>query len=440
MSSWWCEYAWLPPGTVAHRVLVTTAAGRIVSVEPDVEAPAEAVRLRGLVIPGFANVHSHAFHRALRGHVQSGRGDFWTWRDQMYDVAQQLDPDTYLALATAVYAEMALAGITCIGEFHYLHHAPGGTRYGDPNVMGRSLIEAAAAVGVRLILLDACYLNGGFGAPLQGAQLRFGDGDAQSWSTRVELLAGEENVRVGAAIHSVRAVSLDDMAFVAKVAADRGLPLHFHLSEQVAENEQCAAFYGRTPARVLADAGALGAQSTAVHATHLADGDIALLARSSSGVCLCPTTERDLADGIGPAGALAAAGIPLTLGSDSHAVIDLFEEMRATEMGERLATHGRGNFTAAALLESATVAGHRALGWPDAGEIAPGNRADLVAVDLQSARTAAGGASAETVAFAATAADVTDVVVDDRQIVRDRRHVEIDVASALTTAIAAVRG
>ncbi|HXR42668.1 MAG TPA: amidohydrolase family protein, partial [Acidothermaceae bacterium] len=177
-----------------------------------------------------------------------------------------------------------------------------------------------------------------------------------------------------------------------------------------------------------------------VHATHLADGDIALLARSSSGVCLCPTTERDLADGIGPAGALAAAGIPLTLGSDSHAVIDLFEEMRATEMGERLATHQRANFTAAALLESATVAGHRALGWPDAGEIAPGNRADLVAVDLQSARTAACGASAETVAFAATAADVTDVVVDARQIVRDRRHVEIDVASALTTAIAAVRG
>src|SRR6185437_8161695 len=214
MSSWWCEYAWLPPGTVAHRVLVTTAAGRIVSVEPDVEAPAEAVRLRGLVIPGFANVHSHAFHRALRGHVQSGRGDFWTWRDQMYDVAQQLDPDTYLALATAVYAEMALAGITCIGEFHYLHHAPGGTRYGDPNVMGRSLIEAAAAVGVRLTLLDACYLNGGFGAPLQGAQLRFGDGDAQSWSARVELLADEENVRVGAAIHSVRAVSIDDAAFV----------------------------------------------------------------------------------------------------------------------------------------------------------------------------------------------------------------------------------
>jgi formiminoglutamate deiminase len=306
--------------------------------------------------------------------------------------------------------------------------------------MGRSLIEAAAAVGVRLTLLDACYLTGGFRAPLQGAQLRFGDGDAQSWSTRVELLAGEENVRVGAAIHSVRAVSLDDMAFVAKVAADRGLPLHFHLSEQLSENEQCAAFYSRTPARLLADAGALGAQSTAVHATHLTDGDIALLAGARSGVCLCPTTERDLADGIGPAGALSGAGIPLTLGSDSHAVIDLFEEMRGIEMGERVATYRRGNFTAAALLESATVAGHRALGWPDAGEIAPGNRADLVAVDLQSARTAACGVSAETVTFAATAADVTDVVVDDRQIVRDRRHVEIDVASALTRAIAAVRG
>jgi formiminoglutamate deiminase len=439
MNTWWCEHAWLPPGAVAHRVLVTTSGGRIAKVEPDADPPPGAVRLRGLVIPGLANAHSHAFHRALRGHVQSGSGDFWTWRDQMYGVAQRLDPDAYLALATAVYAEMALAGITCIGEFHYLHHAPGGARYSDPNAMGRALIEAAAAVGVRLTLLDACYLSGGFGAPLQGAQLRFGDGDAQSWAGRVDSLRTEDHVRVGAAIHSVRAVAADDAGFVAKVAADRGLPLHFHLSEQVAENEQCEAFYGRTPTRVLADAGALGPKSTAVHATHLSDAEIALLVSPGSGVCLCPTTERDLADGIGPAGALAGAGVRLSLGSDSQAVIDLFEEMRGAEMDERLATNRRGNFAAAALLAAATVAGHRALGWSDAGEIAPGNRADLVAVDLESARTAACGASAETVAFAATADDVTDVVVDGRQIVRDRRHVTIDVGRALASSIAAAR-
>src|SRR6185437_13385627 len=200
MSSWWCEYAWLPPGTVAHRVLVTTAAGRIVSVEPDVEAPAEAVRLRGLVIPGFANVHSHAFHRALRGHVQSGRGDFWTWRDQMYDVAQQLDPDTYLALATAVYAEMAMAGITCVGEFHYLHHAPGGSRYGNPNAMGEALIAAAAEAGIRITLLDTCYLSSGFGAEPDQHQLRFSDGTADAWAERVSALKGDGNTRIGAAI------------------------------------------------------------------------------------------------------------------------------------------------------------------------------------------------------------------------------------------------
>ncbi|HVT75455.1 MAG TPA: amidohydrolase family protein, partial [Acidimicrobiales bacterium] len=196
----------------------------------------------------------------------------------------------------------------------------------------------------------------------------------------------------------------------------------------------------RTPTRVLADAGALGPKSTAVHATHLSDADIALLASSRAGVCLCPTTERDLADGIGPAGALVGAGVPLSFGSDSQAVIDLFEEMRGAEMDERLATNRRGNFVAPALLAAATVVGPRALGWSDAGELAPGNRADLVAVDLESARTAACGASAETVAFAATAADVTDVVVDGRQIVRDRRHVTIDVGRALASSIAAARG
>ncbi|MGH8890542.1 MAG: formimidoylglutamate deiminase [Acidothermaceae bacterium] len=449
MTNWWCEHAWLPPGIVASRVAVTTDAGRITAIEPDVDPLPGSSILRGLVLPGLANVHSHAFHRALRGRAQAGGGDFWVWRDQMYSVAERLDPDTYLALARATYAEMALAGITCVGEFHYLHHAPGGVRYADPNVMGHALTAAARDAGVRLTLLDTCYLHGEFDEPLRGAQCRFGDGDAVSWAQRVDSLtdasgtdanAAAASVKHGVAIHSVRAMLPDEMAVVVKVAAERTLPLHVHLSEQVAENERCMAKYGRTPTRVLADAGVLRPGSVAVHATHLTDHDSALLAASTTGVCLCPTTERDLADGIGPAGDFAARGIAISLGSDSHAVVDLLEEARGVELDERLATHRRGRFTAAALLDAATVNGHRALGWPDAGELAPGKRADLVALDLQSPRTAGCGATAEAIVFAAAAADITDVVVDGRQIVRDRTHVGIPaIGRALDDAIAALQ-
>jgi formiminoglutamate deiminase len=413
--------------------------GRITGVEADVDPPSTAQRLAGLVIPGLANTHSHAFHRALRGRTQAGHGDFWTWRDQMYAVANRLDPENYLALARVTYAEMAMAGITCAGEFHYVHHQVGGVPYSDPNVMGVALIEAAAQVGVRLTLLDTCYLAGGIGEPLSPVQQRFGDGDAAGWAARVSELDGATRVHIGAAIHSVRAVPADQLGDVADWARNRDVPLHFHLSEQRAENDACVARYGVTPTRLLADSGALGAAAVAVHATHLTADDIALLASTTTGVCLCPTTERDLADGIGPAGALAAAGVALSVGSDGHSVIDLFEEARGMELDERLATNVRGTFGAGALLDAATVAGHRALGWPDAGQLALGMRADLVAIDLASRRTAGGGATGETVVFAASASDVTDVVVDGNVVVKDRHHVRLgDIGVALAAAIDAV--
>jgi formiminoglutamate deiminase len=439
MTSWWCENAWLPPGRVASRVLITAVDGRITGVEAGVAAPPTAQRLAGLVIPGLANAHSHAFHRALRGHTQVGRGDFWTWRDQMYAVANRLDPQNYLALARATYAEMALAGITCVGEFHYVHHQPDGAPYSDPNVMGAALIEAAAQVGVRLTLLDTCYVAGGIGEPLKPSQQRFGDSDAVGWAARVDELVGAAHVRIGAAIHSVRAVPADQLGYIVAWARPRDVPLHFHLSEQRAENDACIGRYGVTPTRLLADAGALSAAAVAVHATHLTADDIGLLALSSTGACLCPTTERDLADGIGPAGALAAAGVALSVGSDGQSVIDLFEEARGIELDERLASGIRGTLAAAALLDSMTVAGHRALGWPDAGQLAVGMRADLVAVDLTSRRTAGCGATGETVVFAASASDVTDVVVDGAVVVKDRQHVRLgDVGVALHQAIDAV--
>jgi formiminoglutamate deiminase len=440
-AAWWCEHAWLPPGQVSSRVLITALDGRIAAIETDVDRPSEALLLRGLVIPGLANAHSHVFHRALRGRTQTGRGDFWTWREQMYGVANRLDPSTYLALARATYAEMALAGITCVGEFHYVHHQAGGKPYDDPNVMSAALIEAAEQVGVRLTLLDTCYVAGGFGEPLREPQLRFGDGDADGWAKRASALEGAAHARIGAAIHSVRAVPADQLSVVADWVRDRDVPLHFHLSEQQAENDGCLALYGVTPTQLLASSGALGPVATAVHATHLRGGDISLIAGTSTGVCFCPTTERDLADGIGPAGALLAAGVSLSLGTDGQTVIDLLEEARALELDERLASGVRGTFATPQLLDAATVAGHRALGWADAGLLAVGMRADLVAVALDSRRTAGSGASAEAVVFAASASDVTDVIVDGVAVVRDRRHLHVDdVGLALRDAIEAVTG
>ena len=426
---WHAELAWLGDG-VAADVLLEADGERFTAVTPGVPPPPGATRLRGLTLPGLADAHSHAFHRALRGRVQTGRGTFWTWREHMYRVADRLTPDSYRALATAVYAEMALAGISCVGEFHYLHHRPGGAPYDDPNAMGEALIAAAADAGVRITLLDACYLTGGIGRPLQGTQLRFGDGTAGDWTRRVDDLhertgkTRTPHARVGAAIHSVRAVPREQIHAVADWARDRGAPLHVHLSEQPAENEACRDAYGMTPARLLAECSALGARTVAVHATHLTPEDIALLGATATGVCLCPTTERDLADGIGPARDLYRAGSPVCLGTDQHALVDMFEEARAVELNERLRTGERGHWTAGELLAAATWTGHHALGWPEAGRLEPGAYADLVTVALDSVRTAGAGpgTAAEAVVFAASAADVRSVVVSGREIVRDGRH------------------
>jgi formiminoglutamate deiminase len=444
LTAWHAGWAWLGPERgVAERVLVEVEGDRIAAVTEGVDPPAGATRLAGVTIPGLANGHSHAFHRALRGRTHRVGGDFWSWRELMYQVAGALDPDGYLELATAAYAEMALAGICAVGEFHYLHHDPAGRPYADPNRMGEALAEAAGRAGVRLTLIDTCYLRAGLdGRPLEGAQVRFGDGDAEAWAERAGAVAERPGLRVAAGIHSVRAVDEASMATVAAWAGERDAPLHLHLSEQRAENEACLAATGRTPAALASSAGVLGPRTTAVHATHLTGDDVALLGATGTAVCLCPTTERDLADGIGPALALADAGSPLCLGSDSHAVVDLFEEARAVELDERLASGRRGNHRPADLLAAATEAGMAALGW-DAGRLAPGHLADLVTVTLDSVRLA-GTRPAEAVdhlVFAATAADVTSVVVSGRQIVADGRHLLVgDVPAALDRAIAALGG
>ncbi|WP_329217958.1 formimidoylglutamate deiminase [Streptomyces sp. NBC_01485] len=440
--TYWLEHAWLDTN-VEPGVALEVADGRITAVRTGVGSPPPGAEiLRGLTLPGLANAHSHAFHRALRGTVQVGSGTFWTWREVMYSVADRLTPETYHQLARAVYAEMALAGITAVGEFHYLHHAPGGTPYADPNAMGEALIEAAAEAGIRITLLDTAYLSAGFGQAPNAHQLRFSDGDADAWAARCSLLKERDHARIGAAVHSVRAVPADQLATVARWAQERRAPLHVHLSEQTAENDACREAHGRTPTQLLAEHGVLGPRTTGVHNTHLTDEDIALLGRSGTGTCMCPTTERDLADGIGPAVALQAAGSPLSLGSDSHAVIDLLEEARAMELNERLRTRTRGHWTAAALLRAASADGHAALGNPDAGTLEPGAAADFTTIALDSVRTAGPvpRLGAETAVFAATAADVRHTVVAGRHVVRDGAHTLVpDVPQALARAVDALR-
>lgn len=434
MTAYLLEHAWVD-GRVQDTVRVEVEHGRITAVEPD--ATATGVPLRGLTLPGLANTHSHAFHRALRGRTQTDRGTFWTWREQMYAVAGRLDPDTYYVLARATYAEMVAAGYTSVGEFHYLHHQPDGTPYDDPNAMGNALLAAARDAGIRITLLDTLYLSSGFGAPPEGVQRRFCDGTAEAWQERVaalEPLTGAD-AAIGVAAHSVRAVPVESLKAFAPYVDSR-VPVHVHLSEQVKENADCVAAHGVTPTRLLADHGFLGPMTSAVHATHLTDEDVRLLGEARAFASFCPTTERDLGDGIGPARQLQAAGSVLTLGSDSHAVIDAFEEMRGLEMDERLASQARGHWSAAELLAAGSADGHRSLGFSDAGTIAVGQRADLVTIDLTSPRTAGTGGDAHTAVFAAGAADVTHVLVDGR-VAFEGDHAAV--GRQLATAIDAVR-
>jgi len=424
-TTYWVPVAHLPD-RVADRVRITEESGVITAVATDTQPEPDDTVLDGVALPGFANTHSHAFHRALRGRTHADGGTFWTWRQQMYALASRLDPDRYFALARAVYAEMVLAGMTVVGEFHYLHHDHRGRPYADPHAMSEALVAAAADAGLRLTLVDVCYLAGGLTAgghqPLDPVQQRFSDSSVDAWAARVHAFAaqhtGSDEVRIGAAAHSVRAVPAEDLARLATLRPSG--PLHVHLSEQPAENAAVQAFYGCTPTELLHRHGLLGPSTTAVHATHLTASDIALLGVTGTGVCFCPTTERDLADGVGPARDLNDAGSPLSLGSDQHAAIDMFEELRGLELHERLASGQRGRFTPAELITAAGPAGHTALGWHGGGRLAVGAPADLVIIDPSSVRTA--GSRPAQIHYSATSSDVRDVIIGGRRVVTDGGH------------------
>jgi len=444
MALWLAELAWTGD-RLRPRVLLEEKAGRLRQVEGlgDAPIPPGAKVLSGLTLPGLANVHSHAFHRALRGRCQAperGGRDFWEWRRRMYALASFLQPAQYFELCRATMGEMALAGITAVGEFHYLHHQPGGQPYQKPE-MEEALVAAAAEAGLRLTLLDTCYLRAGFeGAPLAGAALRFTDREAGAWARRADRLAESDKVRRGAAIHSVRAVDQATMRAVAEWARERKAPLHLHLSEQPAENAACMAATGLTPTELLDSCAVLGPQTTAVHAIHLTPGDISRLGETGTRICVCPTTERDLGDGVCPADQLQAAGSPLCLGSDSNALVDLFEEARAIELDRRLVTGHRGWLSSEDLLQATTSQGMAALGW-EAGELRPGCLADFTTLELSSPRLAGAGLAdlVSRVVFGAGAADVRSVVVGGEEVVRDGQHLRLgSVAEKLENVLAAL--
>jgi formiminoglutamate deiminase len=401
---WHAEQAWL--GHRAENVLIEVVDGRISAIEEDTFAPHDAVVLKGWTIPGFANVHSHAFQRLLRGEIESGGGDFWEWRERMYRFTEW-EPADYFKHARLVFREMLEAGITAVGEFHYLHS--------HGNELGEALIDAATGEGIRLTLIDACYLRGGLdGRDLGPEQMTFSDGDVDAWARRVDDLAESDGVRIAAAIHSVRAVDPESMRVVATWARERRAPLHLHLAEQQSEVDDCLEVEGCTPAELLEREGILGPDLTAVHAIHLSERDVALLGASRVGVCACPTTERDLGDRVGPLRALSEAGCTLSVGSDSNAVIDMTEEARAIDLDQRRALGRRVLHQPQELMAAATVNGMRALGW-DAGELKPGMLADFVTLDPS------GGLWRELtpayVVYGLSGCDVTNVVVGGLTVV-----------------------
>lgn len=404
---------------VLTDVRVAVRDGVVDAVTPLAAPQPGDIRL-GTVVRGWANAHSHAFHRLVRGRTHADGGDFWRWRDRMYEAAGSLTPESYRRLAETVFVEMRDAGYTTVGEFHYVHHAPDQTPYPD-HAMELALVEAARSAGIRLVLLDTCYLRGGIGMPLTDAQRRFGDPDAHRWLERWHALrdrvtaVGGDLVTLGAAIHSVRAASRDDLAVLAAgLPAD--VPLHAHVSEQTAENAACLEAYGLTPVGVLAEHGLVSSRFSAVHATHLTPEDIRILGDAAATVVMCPTTEADLGDGIGPAPELQEAGARLAIGSDQHAVIDPWEELSRLELDQRLRLQRRGVFSLSALWAAGSVNGYRSLGLTGdhrgGSGFQVGELFDAVEVDTDSARTS--GPDVRQLPLVARAADVTATIVGGR--------------------------
>ena len=390
------DYVYTPQGLQANMIVSISDDGRIASiaqqnVKAQFIAPSDILTLPGVaLLPGFVNAHSHVFQRALRGHTHrplSKQDTFWTWRHAMYAEAQKLNPDVLYTSALMTYREMLAAGYTSVGEFHYVHHQLNGIPYADPNVMADAVIQAGKEVGMRVVLLMTAYAQSGFNKPPEEEQLRFCDASIDAYLARVEALRLKGEL-VGVAPHSVRAVPEDWFRAIAEYSRKYQLPLHVHADEQKAEIEQCLTNHGCTPIELLEHFGVLGSKTTIIHATHATPDEIALLARRGCTVCVCPTTEGDLGDGIAPYAKLLSAQIPLAIGSDSNTRLDPIEELRWAEYSARMRYQRRrvlvGNELASPgslLLEYGTRCGAIAPRL-ETGAIAPGMLADFIAVDV----------------------------------------------------------
>lgn len=382
---------WIDDGRIA-RVGPVAEAMAAAEVDLGLAPPVKVRRLPGLaLLPGFVNAHSHAFQRALRGQGErfpAGAGSFWTWREAMYALVETLTPERLFDLSLQAYREMRLAGITCVGEFHYLHHSGAGVDF----VGDEAVLAAAAEAGIRLVLLQTYYKTGGIGGQLQGAQRRFATPSLAAYWHQFEHLAGCLDGRtqtLGVVAHSIRAVPLAELRGLLGESRRQSLPFHIHVEEQQQEIAESRAVYGKRPLELLLEQPGGLEGVTAVHCTHSRRDQLRRFVQLGGRVCVCPLTEANLGDGIPPLAAVPESHRRLCLGTDSNARISMLEEMRGLEYGQRLKNESRGilvdeqGSVAPVLLAAATAGGGAALGLV-AGRLVPGAWADLVAVDLGS--------------------------------------------------------
>ena len=420
-------------------LLVNTDGNIAALATPETVPEAEVVRLAGKALfPGLANAHSHAFQRLFRARAEgrteygkaSGADTFWTWREQMYRAAAHVSPESMYDVARTVYLEMLASGITVVGEFHYLHNAPDGTPYANPNELALTLIRAAQSVGIRIVLLRSAYLRAGYQREPHPGQRRFyetEDAYVSSLDALLSAAANQPQLTVGAAPHSIRAVPLDTLKRIYTFARERNLPVHIHLSEQLAENEASVAEYGLTPLALLAENNILR-HTTLIHAIHMTQSEFEQTAHAGAHICSCPTTERNLGDGIFPADVAARLGIPVCHGTDSQAQIDILEDARQTEYHLRLLHRQRSILDEHAnigsyLLHGATAWGYSALGL-NAGSLHPGQAADFFTADLNDlALLGADKHSLATqAAFVLGRTAIRDVAVSGKLVLADGHH------------------
>ena len=412
--------------------------------DPGASLPTVQRQGRHLVMPGMATVHSHAFQRALRGRTQrrsTAAATFWTWRGLMFALAERLNPEEIFNIARFAFVELAMSGVTAVGEFHYLHHDQRGRPYANRVELSEAMIEAAREAGIRIALIRAAYMRAGYQQILAPGQQRFCDTSLEQVLADVATLqaryARDPMVRIAIAAHSIRAVPREHVATLAAYARAQQMPFHMHVAEQRRELLECQDEYAATPVELLARHGVLNDHFVAIHATHLTKPEIAALGAARAFVGLCRTTERDLGDGAPDTAALLEAGAQLCFGVDSHASSDAFEEARAAELDMRVRSETRrAAAEAPRLLDAATRAGYQAIGFGGAWE------ADTVWLDAEDASLAGADDQllADAVIFGATPRAVERVEVAGQAIVADGRHVRYDEALAgFQRAISSVR-